>query len=90
MTMESLRLKEAREGRTAWKKWGPYPMNITAINRGPEPAELHIQPTLWFRNDWSSWIAKPGETDAQTDHGTGRREHGCRVASASWRIHTFL
>ena len=24
MTMESLRLKEAREGRTALKKWGPY------------------------------------------------------------------
>ena len=36
-------------------------MNITAINRGPEPAELHILPTLWFRNDWSSWIVKPGE-----------------------------
>jgi hypothetical protein len=24
MTMESLRLKEAREGKTGWKKWGPY------------------------------------------------------------------
>ncbi len=36
-------------------------VNITAINRGPEAAELHILPTLWFRNDWSSWIAEPGE-----------------------------
>jgi hypothetical protein len=36
-------------------------VNITAINRGPEAAELHILPTLWFRNDWSSWIAKPVE-----------------------------
>src|SRR4029077_3599337 len=27
-------------------------------NRGPEAAELHLLPTLWFRNDWSSWIAE--------------------------------
>ena len=32
-------------------------IKISAINRGPEAAELHILPTLWFRNDWSSWIA---------------------------------
>lgn len=32
-------------------------VRITAINRGPDAAELHILPTLWFRNDWSSWIA---------------------------------
>ncbi len=24
-----------------------------ATNRGPEPAPLHILPTLWFRNTWS-------------------------------------
>ena len=24
MTMETMRLKEAREGKTSWKKWGPY------------------------------------------------------------------
>jgi hypothetical protein len=36
-------------------------VNITAFNRGPEEAGLHILPTLWFRNDWSSWIAKPGK-----------------------------
>lgn len=33
-------------------------IKITAINRGPEEAELHLLPTLWFRNDWSSWIAE--------------------------------
>jgi hypothetical protein len=33
-------------------------VRITATNRGPEAAELHILPTLWFRNDWSQWIAK--------------------------------
>ena len=36
-------------------------VKITAVNRGPEAAELHLLPTLWFRNDWSSWIANPGE-----------------------------
>src|SRR5882724_8765789 len=33
-------------------------VRITTANRGPEPAELHLLPTLWFRNDWSSWIAQ--------------------------------
>src|ERR1700745_2546190 len=33
-------------------------VRITAVNRGPEAAELHLLPTLWFRNDWSSWIAE--------------------------------
>src|SRR5262252_7974338 len=31
-------------------------IKITACNRGPEEAELHLLPTLWFRNDWASWI----------------------------------
>jgi len=26
---------------------------VTATNRGPEPAELHVLPTLWFRNTWA-------------------------------------
>ena len=33
-------------------------VKITAANRGPEAAELHLLPTLWFRNDWSSWISE--------------------------------
>jgi len=33
-------------------------VRITAANRGPEAVELHLLPTLWFRNDWSSWIAE--------------------------------
>jgi hypothetical protein len=28
-------------------------IQITVYNRGPEAAELHILPTLWFRNQWS-------------------------------------
>ncbi len=28
-------------------------MRVTAHNRGPDPATLHLLPTLWFRNTWS-------------------------------------
>ena len=28
-------------------------IRITVQNRGPEPATLHLLPTLWFRNTWS-------------------------------------
>ncbi|MGH7852408.1 MAG: MGH1-like glycoside hydrolase domain-containing protein, partial [Candidatus Binatia bacterium] len=28
-------------------------VRIEAINRGPEPAPLHLLPTVWFRNTWS-------------------------------------
>ena len=28
---------------------------VSAVNRGPEVATLHLLPTLWFKNDWS-WI----------------------------------
>jgi hypothetical protein len=28
-------------------------IKITVVNRGPEPATLHLLPSLWFRNTWS-------------------------------------
>jgi hypothetical protein len=31
-------------------------MRVTAHNRGPDEARLHVLPTLWFRNTWS-WSA---------------------------------
>jgi len=36
-------------------------VQISACNRGSEPATLHILPTLWFRNTWtwSPMVAKP-------------------------------
>src|SRR6202795_4135808 len=36
-------------------------VRITAVNRGPEAAALHLLPTLWFRNtwDWDAGAAKP-------------------------------
>jgi Glycosyl hydrolase family 63 C-terminal domain len=33
-------------------------VRITVANRGPDAAELHVLPTLWFRNDWAPWIAE--------------------------------
>ncbi len=38
-------------------------IRVTVHNRGPEPATLHVLPTLWFRNTWS-WA------------GGGARERG--------------
>ena len=34
-------------------------IRIEAINRGPEPALLHVLPHLWFRNTWA-WTDPPG------------------------------
>jgi mannosylglycerate hydrolase MGH1-like protein len=34
-------------------------IRITFANRGPETAELHLLPTLWFRNTWSWWPTPP-------------------------------
>ena len=33
-------------------------VRITAVNRGPDAAELHLLPTFWFRNAWAPWIAE--------------------------------
>jgi hypothetical protein len=40
-------------------------IRITATNRGPDQARLHLLPTLWFRNTWS-W-----------DHGAARPALRC-------------
>ena len=56
-------------------------IRIAAVNRGPEPAVLHLLPTLWFRNTWS-WgcrhegcgvkprLAAVSDTRVQCDHDT--------------------
>jgi hypothetical protein len=43
-----------------YAKAGPEDIlvKITAANRGPQAAQLHLLPTLWFRNNWASWIAE--------------------------------
>jgi len=47
-------------------------IEITICNRGPEPASLHVLPTIWFRNTWSSGGSDPRPTLrhlATTDKG---------------------
>jgi hypothetical protein len=36
-------------------------IRVTAVNRGPDPAPLHLLPTVWFRNtwSWSSEVPRP-------------------------------
>jgi hypothetical protein len=47
-------------------------IRITACNRGPEPASLHLLPTLWFRNrwDWGDPYDMPRAIRAQGPAGT--------------------
>jgi len=52
-------------------------IRITAINRGPEAAELHLLPTLWFRNTWS-WEPTSPRPFLQA----GKPEHGALVMQA--------
>src|SRR5690606_8312616 len=33
-------------------------IQVSVCNRGPDLAELHVLPTLWFRNLWS-WYGAP-------------------------------
>ncbi|NMF84901.1 glucosidase [Nodosilinea sp. P-1105] len=40
-------------------------IQITAINRGPEAAPLHLLPTLWFRNTWS-WLDTGSKPEMKT------------------------
>ncbi len=61
-----------------YAKAGPEDIlvRITAVNMGPETAELHLLPTLWFRNDWSAWIADSNRAEQkpvikQVKSGTG-------------------
>jgi hypothetical protein len=47
-------------------------MLITAHNRGPDQATLHLLPTLWFRNTWA-WgdrVQKPNITAVDETAGT--------------------
>ncbi|HVV88514.1 MAG TPA: glucosidase [Kofleriaceae bacterium] len=48
-------------------------IRITATNRGPDAAPLHILPTLWFRNTWS-WGPGHRETPVISEAGAGYDE----------------
>ena len=65
-------------------------IQITVYNRGPEPATLHLLPTLWFRNDWA-WgddVARPVLRQLAQDEAGGivglwQRDLGERVFYAA-------
>ncbi len=48
---------------------------ITAINRGPDPAPLHLLPTLWMRNNWT--FGQPGGRPSLSldQHGAVQAQH---------------
>jgi len=48
-------------------------VRITANNRGPEGATLHVLPTLWFRNTWTWWpgTQRPGLRQISGRSGLG-------------------
>src|SRR5512136_2988511 len=58
-------------------------VRITAVNRGPEPAELHLLPTLWFRNDWSSWIAESNRASEKPSLKQIRAPAGASAVAAT-------
>ena len=62
-------------------------VKITAINRGPEAAELHLLPTLWFRNDWSVWISPSNRASEKPTLRQVESARGVSIAAAS---HTKL
>jgi Glycosyl hydrolase family 63 C-terminal domain len=49
-------------------------IRITVYNRGPEAAEIHLLPTLWFRNTWS-WGDTSKPTLSSTENGFVRASH---------------
>ena len=49
-------------------------MLVTAHNRGPDPAPLHVLPTLWFRNTWSWGDDVPKPTIAAVSDGLARAD----------------
>jgi hypothetical protein len=46
-------------------------IQISVCNRGPEPATLHVLPTLWFRNTWTWWPDTPKPSLRQVDGRKG-------------------
>jgi hypothetical protein len=55
---------------------------ISAVNCGPEPAELHVLPHLWYRNTWS-WGHDPRRPEVTAD-GPNRVRAEHRHLGARW------
>jgi hypothetical protein len=71
-----------------YAKGGPEDIlvKISAVNRGPETSELHLLPTLWFRNDWSRWIAESNRAVAKPN----LRQTNTRVGESALTVNHSL
>ncbi|HET6418941.1 MAG TPA: glucosidase, partial [Geobacteraceae bacterium] len=58
-------------------------VRITVINRGPDAAGLHLLPTLWFRNDWSLWIAESNRAPGKPNIKQIRAPNGASAVAAA-------
>ena len=58
-------------------------VKITAINRGLDAADLHLLPTLWFRNDWSAWIAESNRAARKPNLRQAEAPAGVSAASVA-------
>jgi hypothetical protein len=58
-------------------------VRITAVNRGPDAADLHLLPTLWFRNDWSQWIAESNRAPEKPDIKPVETQRGATAVAAA-------
>ena len=66
-------------------------VRITAANRGPDAADLHLLPTLWFRNDWSKWIADSNRaSEKPTLKKTDAPAGATAVAAAHAQLGAFV
>ena len=63
-------------------------IRITACNRGPDSATLHLLPTLWFRNTWTWWPGKRKPSlRAVKDHGGGNAIAASHDTLGSYTLH---
>jgi len=69
-----------------YAKAGPEDVviRIAATNRGPDPAPIHMLPTLWFRNTWV-WgrDSRRPEVRAVLDEGPAGRREASRLVLAT-------
>ena len=50
-------------------------IKVSVYNRGPEAAQIHLLPTLWFRNTWSWGDGAPKPVLRQADSGKVHASH---------------
>jgi len=57
-------------------------IKVSAANQGPEAAEIHLVPTLWFRNNWSQWINEANRAASKPSIQQVKGPSKCSTAEA--------